>query len=97
MSGLPHRNGKKAGGRHTTLIDAAEKVYDFIEEIPAVSRICAGQIKMNLPNAPHRVIVKEATGCICVKVRGTKSIQDFKVYSQDPKKVMEIIQQKFPQ
>ncbi len=90
-----HRDGNKIGGRHTTIIDAAEKVVDFIREIPTVSRLTAGQIKMNLPTAQHRIIIKEETGCLLVKVRGTKSIQDIRVYSRDPRIVKSIIEEKF--
>lgn len=86
---------KKASGRHTTLIDAAVPVYDFICKIPEVSSVSAGQIKMNLPNAPHRVMIKQLSGCLSVKVRSTKSIQELKVYSHDLENVRLILEKKF--
>jgi ribosomal protein L13 len=95
MGGKIHRSGKKAGGRHTTLIDAAEKVYDYLNKIPNVTRIAAGQIKAALPVAPHRVIAKEITGGLSIKVRGTTSIQDLKVYSTDPGLIKKMLENKF--
>lgn len=86
---------KKSSGRHTTLTDAAAPVYNFICKIPEVSSVSAGQIKMNLPNAPHRVIVKELSGCLSIKIRSTKSIQELKVYSQNLEKVKEILKEKY--
>ena len=87
--------GKKAGGRHTTLIKAAITVYNFICKIPDVTSVSAGQIKMNLPTAPHRIMIKEMTGCLSIKVRGTKSIQELKVYSKNLDNVKEIIEKHF--
>jgi hypothetical protein len=95
MGGKNHRNGGKAGGRHTTIIDAAGEVFDFISSIPAVSNVTAGQIKSNLHTAPHRVTVKEITGCLSVKVRGTKCIQELMVYSKDLKGVQETLERKY--
>ena len=95
MGGKFHATDKKTGGRHTTLTEPASKVYDFIKKIPAVSSVTAGQIKMNLPSAPHRVIIKEISGCLSIKVRGTKSIQELKVYSRDLPNVKEVLEKKF--
>lgn len=95
MAGKNHRSGKKSAGKHTTLIDAAISVYDYAVKIPSVSAVTAGQIKVNLPVAPHRVIIKELTGCLSVKVRGTRSIQELKIYSQDVGTVRIVLTQKF--
>lgn len=86
---------KKASGRHTTLTDSAVSVYNFICKIPEVSSVSAGQIKMNLPNAPHRVIIKQLSGCLSIKIRSTKSIQELKVYSQSLEHVKKILEEKF--
>lgn len=96
MAGKKHRNGDKVAGRHTTIIDAAEKVFDFIKKIPEVSSITAGKIKMNLPTAPHRVSYREESGCLMIKVRGTKSIQELKVYSRSIARIKIILEEKFP-
>lgn len=95
MSGKNHRNGGKAGGRHTTLIDAATAVFDFISKLPAVSSVAAGKIKTNLPVAPHRVIIKEDSGCLSVKVRGTKSIQELKVYSKNLTNIKDTLEKEY--
>lgn len=95
MSRQTSATGKKAGGRHTSLIKPAAEVYNIICKIPDVSSVSAGQIKMNLPSAPHRIIIKELTGCLSIKVRGTKSIQELKVYSKDLRTVKTILEEKF--
>lgn len=95
MGGVKHANGKKTSGRHTTLIDAAAPVFKFISKIPDVTSISAGEIKMNLPAAPQRVTVKEMSGCLSVKVRGTKSIQELKIYSVNLTTIKEVIEKKF--
>jgi hypothetical protein len=97
MSRKTNATNKKASGKHTTLIDAAVPVYAFICKISEVSSVSAGQIKMNLPNAPHRVIIKEMTSCLSVKIRSTKSIQELKVYSQNLDAVKKILEEKFNQ
>ena len=94
MAGKNHRSGKKSAGKHTTLIDAAIDVYDYLVKIPAVSAVTIGQIKVNLPVTAHRIIIKELSGCLSVKVRGTRSIQELKVYSQDIEMVRIILEQK---
>jgi hypothetical protein len=95
MAGTKHRNGIKAGGKHTTLIDAAMPVYNFLQKEPLVTSIVAGQIKTNLKTAPHRVLIKENSGCLSVKVRGTKSIQELKVYSKEIENLKQILEIRF--
>ena len=95
MSGKNHRSSKKSGGKHTTLIDASIEVYDYIVKIPGISSVTIGQIKVNLPVAPHRVIIKELSGCLSIKVRGTRSIQELKVYSQDIGLIKVVLERKF--
>lgn len=92
-----HRSGHKMGGRHTTVIDAAEEVVDYLVKNKDVSSIVAGTIKMGLKTTKHSIKIKVETGCILLKVRGTKSIQDIRVFSQNLGSVHEAIESKFPQ
>lgn len=95
MGRKTNATNKKASGKHTTLTDAAVPVYNFICKIPEVSSVSAGQIKMNLPNAPHRVIIKELSSCLSVKIRSTKSIQELKVYSSQLEKIKSTLEEKY--
>jgi len=92
-----HRSGKKMGGKHTTVIDAAEKVIDFLNKNPYVSNIIAGKIKMGLKTSAHSMKITQETGCLSIKVRGTGSIQDIRVFSQNLEIVREAFEKEFPQ
>lgn len=95
MGRKTNATNKKASGKHTTLTNAAAPVYNFICKISEVSSVSAGQIKMNLPNAPHRVMIKQLSGCLSVKIRSTKSIQELKIYSQSLDNVKKILEEKY--
>lgn len=77
-----HLNGKKRGGSHTTLIDAAEKPLQVVAKLPEVERISPGFIKTGLhsPSGGMSVKITKETGCILMKIRGSTSLQDVRVY-----------------
>lgn len=83
------------GGRHTTVIDAAAKVVDFLLKQSVVSNIIAGHIKSGIGSAQQRIKVKEEAGCLSVMVRGGASIQEIKVFSQDLAAVQKALEQNF--
>lgn len=77
--------GKKRGGTHTTLIDAAEVPVRIASKIPGISRIAPGFIKSGLrapSSGPSVKIIKE-TGCLLLNIRGNTSVQDVRVYHGD--------------
>ncbi|PID52635.1 MAG: hypothetical protein CR972_00990 [Candidatus Moraniibacteriota bacterium] len=78
-----HRSGGKMGGKHTTLIDAAQPVVDYLMRNSHISNIIAGHITMRLKTAPHRLKIIEESGCLLLKVRGTASIQEIRVFASD--------------
>lgn len=90
-----HRSGGKMGGKHTTVIDAAQSVVDYLMRHAHVSNIIAGHITMRLKAAPHRMKIMEESGCLLLKVRGTASIQEIRVFAADIEKVKGDIEQKF--
>jgi len=77
-----HLNGKKYGGCHTTLIDAAEKPLKVVSKLPEVEKISLGFIKTGLrsPSKGMSVKITKETGCILMKIRGNTSLQDVRVY-----------------
>ncbi len=92
-----HRGGGKMGGSHTTLIDAAEPIVDYLMRHARVSKIVAGHITMRLKTAPHRLKMMEESGCLLLKVRGTASVQEIRVFSSDIDAVKSDIAKQFAQ
>jgi hypothetical protein len=92
-----HRAGKKIGGKHTTIIDAAGKIIDFLSKEDNVIKITTGAIKMRLRPARHSLKISIETGCLLLKVRGSASIQEIRVFSQNLTAVKDAIEAKFPQ
>lgn len=71
------------GGRHTTVIDASQPIIDFLIKHPAVTNVIAGRIKAGIGVAPRRLKMREESGCLLVTVRGSASVQEIRVFSQD--------------
>ncbi len=92
-----HRSGKKIGKSHTTVIDAAEKVIDFLIKLPDVSKVMAGRIASGIKNAPASMKIEKKTGCLLIKVRGSKSIQEISIFSKNLEKVQEQLEENFHQ
>lgn len=90
-----HRSGGKMGGKHTTLIDASQPIVDYLMRHHMVSNIIAGHITMRLKTAPHRLKIMEESGCLLLKVRGTASIQEIRVFAPDLNYVKEDLEKKF--
>jgi hypothetical protein len=90
-----HRAGGKMGGRHTTLIDAAQPIVDYLMKHHLVTNIIAGHITMRIKSAPHRLKVMEESGCLLLKVRGTASLQEIRVFSPDLAQVRADIEDHF--
>ncbi|MFA7209221.1 MAG: DUF2103 domain-containing protein [Parcubacteria group bacterium] len=83
MGANNHRSGGKIGGRHTTVIDAARPIIDFLLKDPGVSNIAIGHIKMGIKAGPQRVKIKEETGCLLIKIRGSASVQEIRVFAKE--------------
>ena len=90
-----HRSGKKIGGRHTTVIDAAQPVVDYLQKHPAVTNIIAGHIKAGIGVAPQRLKVREGSGCLYITVRGSASVQELKIFSKNMAQVVADLKEKF--
>jgi len=90
-----HRSGGKIGGRHTTVIDAARPVVDFLLKNPAVTSIAVGHIKMGIGTGPQRMKIKEETGCLLVKIRGSASIQEIRIFAKRLTEIKNDLEEKF--
>ena len=81
-----HRAGGKLTSAHTTLIDAAVPVVDFLQACPLVSKISLGLIKnigKGLPGMKFHPVV----GGWKITVRGNVSLQELVVYTAEPESV----------
>jgi len=90
-----HRSGRKIGGRHTTVIDADKPIVDFLLKNREVTSVAVGYIKMGIKVGPQRIKIKEETGCLVLKIRGTASIQEIRVFGKDLNKIREILEEKY--
>ena len=78
-----HRQGGKIKGRHTTVIPAAEGVVDFLEKNSTVRKIVVGFIKQGIKGGRHAVKIAQMDSGLLLKIRGTASIQEIRVYTKD--------------
>jgi len=78
-----HLSGGKYTASHTTVIAAAEAPARAAARLDCVSKISLGLIQ-TLRNGPPAIkFLEEGSGCLLVKVRGGRSIQEVRVYTTD--------------
>ena len=82
-----HRQGGKVQGRHTTIIPAAEKIVDLLNKNPDVKKISAGFIKHGIKSGKHAIKISELDSGLLLKIRGTASIQEIRVYTNKKEEV----------
>lgn len=78
-----HRAGGKLTRSHTTLIDAAEPLVDWLHERTEVTKISLGVIKV-IGKGPPSLKLHPVTGGWKLVVRGNVSLQEFVVYTSEP-------------
>jgi hypothetical protein len=96
MSRKNHFAGKGFSAKHTTVIDAAVEVVEFASKLPGFSKAVPGFIVPGLKGGvQRRVKVKGMIGGVLLIVRGSTSIQEVRVYSNDPEAVRRSIEREF--
>lgn len=81
---MKHLSGKKAGGPHTSVIDAAQAVVLFLQARSEVYKISPRMITSGLHSSRRRVRVTGITGGLLVTVLGSTTKQELYVYTRDP-------------
>lgn len=82
------RSGGKSTGSHTTLVSAAETVYDIVHAFPEVTKISVGIIKSGCgPTPKNRVKIMDEQGALLLKIRGNGVVQELRVYTSERAKV----------
>jgi hypothetical protein len=90
-----HRKRLKKGGDHTTYIDAARPLRDFLRKQPEVTAISAGKIFSNIGPGPLWMKLKEAQGCLVAVVRGGACLQEVRIYTRNSSKTEDAVRAKF--
>jgi hypothetical protein len=90
-----HRKRLKNGGGHTTFIDAAKPLRDFLRKQPEVTSISAGRITGNIGPGPLWTKLKEMKGCIVATVRGGACLQEVRIYTKSFSKTAASIRDNF--
>jgi len=87
---MPHRNGEKFGGNHTTFIDLAAELVDIAVSRPEVNTISAGVIQggQGVAGGDRRVKFCDTRGGILLKVRQSRSVQEVRIITTDPRATM---------
>lgn len=92
---MPHcrRNGGKFGGGHTTFIELAAAIADIAVKLPTVKNVSAGVIHVGADMAGGEQRIKFCTerGCLLLKVRTSRSIQDVRVYTDHMQATLEAL------
>ena len=86
MASKNHRQGGKMGGKHTTVIDAAQPIVDLAQKMSEVMKVSAGFITSGIKTGQQRVKIKKIVGGLLLVVRGNISIQEIRVYTNDIEK-----------
>ena len=78
-----HLAGGKITRNHTTLIDAAVPVVEFLQKRSEVSKISLGLIKV-IGKGPQNIKFHPVTGGWRLVIRGNISLQEVVVYTSNP-------------
>ncbi len=87
---MPHRDGGKFGGNHTTFIELAADLVDIAATRPEVNTISAGIIHggQGVAGGGRRVKFVNTKGGILLKVRQSRSVQEVWLITTDPQATM---------
>lgn len=81
-----HQRRTKLTNTHTTYIPAAYELREYIRRFGEVTRIAAGIIRPGLHAVPKRVKIVDDSGAVLLKVRGSTSLQEIRIYTTDRQK-----------
>ncbi len=89
-----HQAGGKLTKSHTTLIDAAQPVVDWLQKADSVSKISLGMIKVigrGKPGLKFHLV----TGGWRLVIRGNISLQELVIYTSDPERLKQQVEELF--
>jgi hypothetical protein len=95
MGKMGHFAGKRVSKQHSTVIEAAHDIVKFLNKMPEVTKIALGRLDVHLPATEWRIKFTEIRGGLRLQVRGTNSIQQIMVYSNEVPVVQAKIENEF--
>jgi hypothetical protein len=90
-----HLSGGKFTASHTTVIDAAIGPAQTAAGLACVSKISLGLIKSLHNGPPALKFIDSGEGCLLVKIRGARSLQEIRVYTTDKDAVQTAMKNNF--
>ncbi|HLB52078.1 hypothetical protein A3F07_03170 [candidate division WWE3 bacterium RIFCSPHIGHO2_12_FULL_38_15] len=85
---MAHRSGGKYAGSHSTLMNSATTIADFLERNGDIRRISLGLIRNHSGGGGARVLkMLDDTGCVLLVVSQGGSVQQIRIYSDNSQKV----------
>jgi hypothetical protein len=91
-----HKTGKKITTSHTSIIDAAIPVVEAAEKLPEVTKISLGIIKqVGKSRGQHRVKFQPIVGGWKITVRGSSTVQEIYVYTENATSTKTVIEAEF--
>jgi len=87
---MAHLAGKKITKSHSTVIKAANKLIINLAKSPLISKISIGQIKA-INTAPQKIKIIEQPAGLKLTVRGSTSVQNFFIYTDQKSATNELI------
>jgi uncharacterized membrane protein len=85
--------GGKYSGKHSTVIEPASDLIEFIHTLEIVSKIMLGFISSSKSNGVRRIKIKEEPACLFVKICGSRYSQEFRIYSKNLKQLTKAIKE----
>lgn len=90
-----HLSGGKFTASHTTVTELALAPVLAAAGLACVSKVSLGLIK-SLRNGPPAIkFLEEGPGCLLAKVRGVRSLQEVRVYTNDQEKTQAVMEAAF--
>ena len=80
---MPHRDGKKSRGTHTTCSDLSARVHDIAVRIQEVTGVSLGILESGkgVSGGSQKVKIGDMKGGLLLTVRQSRSVQEVRVYS----------------
>jgi hypothetical protein len=91
-----HKAGKKITTSHTSIIDAALPLVEAAERLPEVTKISLGIIKqVGKSRGQHRIKFLPITGGWRITVRGSATVQEIYVYTEESESTKRSLEAEF--
>jgi hypothetical protein len=80
---MPHRDGKKSRGTHTTCSDLSARVHDIAVRLHEVTGVALGVLQSGtgVSGGSQKVKIGDMKGGMILTVRQSRSVQEVRVYS----------------